>query len=254
MVSDGWSRIPIFSVLKGGEFSVSMDDVADYTAEMHKLDMPHSERIRARVDATGVQKIMESGVVANGESFDLDVVIFSMGFKLDEMVSPSRRAKVSVIDRGGQSVDRKRSQNPATLHGVISNGFPNMFFFNGSQAGVSPNLTSALDTLAHHVAFIITKCTKRAGPQHSKVIIEPTQEAKESWAMLIRAGALAQSSVAGCTPSNYNAEGGRDNVFVEEKMKAAAVGPWPLGLNDFMGVLQEWWDTGDLLGLYIASA
>lgn len=35
-------------------------------------------------------------------------------------------------------------------------------------------------------------------------------------------------------------------------MRAASGGPWPMGLNDYKDVLQEWRDAGDLSGLHIS--
>lgn len=154
--------------------------------------------------------------MANGKRFTLDILIFSIGFELDGFANPHQRAGVSITGTGGQNIDERWSRNPTTLHGVVSNGFPNMFFSSCNQAGISPNLTASLDTFAQNVAFIISQGVKRANPQHSKVINKPTQEAEEAWAMHIRAGALARSPVANCTPSYCNGEGGNDHMSSEE--------------------------------------
>ncbi|KAF5860801.1 hypothetical protein ETB97_001021 [Aspergillus alliaceus] len=114
-----------------------------------------------------------------------------IGFELDGFANPNQRAGVSVTGTGGQNIDERWSRSPTTLHGVISNGFPNMFFSSCNQAGISPNLTASLDTFAQN-------------------------EAEEAWAMHIRAGALARSPVANCTPSYHNGEGGNDNMSMEE--------------------------------------
>ncbi|EFW16656.1 monooxygenase [Coccidioides posadasii str. Silveira] len=201
----------------------------------------------------GVQEITKTGVVANGEHFDLDVLIFAMGFDISGRQSPAFRSGAQILGRGGQCLDEKWSRGIATLHGITTNGFPNFFFVGPSQTGVSPNYTPTLDTLARHVAFIISENLKNAGDR-GKVAIEPTRAAEEAWAARIKAGAAVLAPVAGCTPSYYNGEGGKDKLSAEEKLAGAAAGPWPLGLNSYMDLLQEWRDTGDFSGFDISVA
>lgn len=297
MVDDGWTSVPAYGTLLGGPNVVTVDNIINHINEFHALDLPRSEKVRARVDEVvkdeqvadklkawypswckrptfhdgyletfnrtnvtlvdtdgkGVEEITKSGVGANGENFNLDVLIFAMGFEISVLGSPSARSGAQVIGRNGINMDEKWAETVATFHGVATNGFPNMFFFNATQVGVSTNILFASDIVARHVAFIISKGLKMAG-SGGKVAMEPTAEVEIDWAKRTQEGAPALAPVAGCTPSYYNGEGALESLTRKELLKAAASGPWPRGAKDYLKVLQNWRNAGDLKGLDIRTA
>ncbi|RAH70573.1 flavin-containing monooxygenase [Aspergillus aculeatinus CBS 121060] len=212
------------------------------------FNQPHVRLVDT--NGKGVQAITPTGVVANGEQFDVDVLILAMGYDVKPLESPGARAKVSVFGRAGRSMDEKWVQSPMTLHGVATSGFPNMFFSGVGQTSYFPSYTATLDTCAKHVAFVISEVIKRQGS--GKMTIQVTQDAETAWGLRVQAGAPALAALAGCTPSYLNAEGSLEDVSMEERMKLAASARWPHGMADWMDVLEEWRDAGDLAGLQIS--
>lgn len=120
--------------------------------------------------------------MANGKTYDVDVLIWSTGFELGVLGSPGSRCGVPVIGRAGLDMEDKWAKGVATLHAVCTNGFPNMFFAGANQAGASPNYTPILETFAQHISKIISESTRRIGKAQpsAKVVIEVTQEAEQA--------------------------------------------------------------------------
>ncbi|PKY00831.1 monooxygenase [Aspergillus campestris IBT 28561] len=204
-------------------------------------------------DGRGVDRIAETGIVANRTTHQLDVIVFSTGFEAGTFGSPARRCGAQVFGRGGRSMDEKwkdpkteDGQISLTLHGMCSRDFPNMFFTSSDQAGIASIFTPTLDAVSKHVAFIVSRSLKRLEKANSGlpaiehvVVVEPTSEAEASWALRVLSGAASLAPMAGCTPSYFNAEAKMDSMPMDEQIKAAATTRWPRGLNDFMDVLDN---------------
>jgi hypothetical protein len=168
-----------------------------------------------------------------------------------------------ITGRDGRSLDQKWAEGVSTLHGVISRGFPNLFFPGPLQAGATSNQMFVLDQLSTHVAHILSESAhktawkqeqeKRSGHKHN-FTIEPTAEAEEEWSMQILSRAAAFAAIVGCTPSYLNIEGEIDRVSgVEEQMKRARGGIWGKGVADYVGVIEGWRAQGDLKGLEVTA-
>ncbi|PLN84683.1 monooxygenase [Aspergillus taichungensis] len=202
-------------------------------------------------DGRGVDRIVETGIVANDTTHQLDAIVFSTGFEAGTFGSPARRCGTQVFGRGGKSMDEKwkdprtkDGQISLTLHGVCTRDFPNMFFTSSDQAGIASVFTPTLDVLSRHVAFIVSQSRKKLDKANSElpatehaVVVEPTAEAETSWALRVLSAAASLAPMAGCTPSYFNAEAKMDSMSMDEQIKAAATTRWPAGLIDFMDVL-----------------
>ncbi|KAF8417842.1 hypothetical protein EV426DRAFT_638679 [Tirmania nivea] len=200
-------------------------------------------------DGKGVERVTENGVVALEQQIDLDLLIFSTGYRPPSDGSPSSRAGISITGRT-QTMDEKWAEGAGTLHGVITRGFPNLFLTGPYQTGATANWTAVLDQLAIHTAYIVSEAEAKATKKRRKVTIEPTVEGEENWSMQImsRAGSLA--AVAGCTPGYINREGDADRVTtMEEQMKAAKSAIWGHGVLDYNSVIEGWRTQGGLEGL-----
>lgn len=95
----------------------------------------------------GVSRLTENGlVVGDKDEYDLDLIIFGTGFSLGIDASPADRGGITVVGRGGEDMqDKWKFKGVGTLHGVVSRGFPNMFFPGLHQAATGPNWTFLLE-------------------------------------------------------------------------------------------------------------
>ncbi|KAF2095355.1 flavin-binding monooxygenase-like family protein [Rhizodiscina lignyota] len=209
-------------------------------------------------EGRGVDRATEKGLVVGDKEFDLDVLIFSTGFASPSTGngSPALRAGIEIKGRDGADLDKRTREAPGTLHGVISRGFPNLFWPGPLQAGVAANQMYVLDQLSTHIAYILAKAAAGVDAKN-KVIIEPTAEAEDQWGLRIMSMAARGAAMKGCTPSYMNSEGGLDQIFelpVEIQMQVARVGVWGKGILDYVSVLEQWRAEGKLSGLEVSVA
>ncbi|OGE52253.1 hypothetical protein PENARI_c010G08037 [Penicillium arizonense] len=203
----------------------------------------------------GISHFTPKGVVADSTEYELDAVIFSTGFTVAATSSPGSRANISVTGRHGLKMDDKWGNGLATLHGVMTRDMPNLFFPGTSQAGGCANMTYSLDQSATHVAYILSKAKESASkkyPVMSKVIIEPTAEAEEDWAMQVVSRAAALRGIAGCTPGYLNGHGmfGQPSS-AEDMMKLARLAIWGEGIASYVEQIEAWREEGKLDGLHL---
>ena len=76
-------------------------------------------------------------MVANGEDFELDGLIFVTGFEL--ATSWTRKLGIEIYGRNGVPINEKCKDGPSTLHGHSTRGFPTLFFVQDVQTALSPN-------------------------------------------------------------------------------------------------------------------
>ncbi len=140
----------------------------------------------------------------------------------------------------------------STLHGISIRGFPNLFTPGVRQGASAANYAFVLDTIATHVAYILSEANKKSGFERG-ITIEPTQHAVDDWALHIMQGAIAFAGMAGCTPGYMNAEGETDRIQDQAaQMKSARNAVWSKGFNSYYRLLQEWRADGRMEGLDIA--
>lgn len=150
--------------------------------------------------------LMPEGLLVGNTVYDLDVIVLCTGYRLGSSFA------VSITGRNGVNIQEKWAQGVKTLHGVMTRGFPNLFFPGPFQAGVSLNQVYVLDQLATHVAYIISEATKRSskdegGKFSDSVVIEPSHEAEMGWVREAARWADAFVGMANYTPSYFTFEG-----------------------------------------------
>jgi hypothetical protein len=92
------------------------------------------------------------------------------------------------------------------MHGIATNGFPNLLYPGlGNRAG-SPNLTAVYDIESTHLANVLKEAARRARDS-TQLVIEPTKEAEDAWMVEIEKRALWYSVVIACTLGYFNHEG-----------------------------------------------
>lgn len=86
--------------------------------------------LRDNVDliSGGVERINESGFVADGREYEADVLIYATGFKSNDLLSPMR-----IRGRGGRTIQEAWSVDGARAYvaGSMVPGFPNFFILYG---------------------------------------------------------------------------------------------------------------------------
>lgn len=228
------------------------------------FNLPHVSLVDTA--GQGVDRVTSHGVVVGGSEYEVDLLIFSTGFRPPGLGSPAQRAGISVTGREGQSLDDEWAQRVSTLHGVFKRGFPNLFWPGPLQAGATANYTFVVDQLATHVAYILAESARKAAQQQQQqpegkedpprrnFSVEPTAEAEEAWGNQIVYGIATFAAMKGCTPSYLNWEGETDQITrMEDLMTAARRATWGFGIEDFVDVLEAWRADGSLTGLDITA-
>ena len=187
-------------------------------------------------DGHGVERFTATGLVANGQEFELDCVIFATGFEVG--TDYTRRSGYDLIGRNGQSLKDKWDDGIATLHGMQTAGFPNCFIISQAQSGFTVSFPHAMNEQAKHIAYII-----RQVAQSNAKVVEATEEAEREWVQeIIKMSRLSESFQAECTPGYYNNEG-------KPNPKSVQNGSYGAGPVKFFKVIEAWREEGTLAGL-----
>ncbi|MBS0471804.1 MAG: NAD(P)/FAD-dependent oxidoreductase [Proteobacteria bacterium] len=191
-------------------------------------------------DGKGVERITENGVVANGKEYKLDCLVYGTGFEVG--TSYVRRSGYELYGRGGQSLTDKWKDGAATLHGMFTRGFPNVFIVSNTQAGFTANFPHMINEQSKHLAYVI----KTLGDRQASVV-ETSETAENDWVQTILSTAIMrQRFQEECTPGYYNNEG-------QPSPLAARNGSYGLGPIAFIKLLEEWRAADELKGLELSN-
>jgi cyclohexanone monooxygenase len=182
-------------------------------------------------EGRGVDKITPAGVVVDGTEYPLDCLIYASGFEVT--TEYTHRLGFDPVGRGGQSLSESWTEGPATLHGVLTRGFPNLLMISTVQGGQNVNFLYTITETARHVAAVVTAC-RDTGVR----AIEPTVEAQEDWLETIMGG-IEQTwrYQVTCTPGYLNNEGGGD-------LRTARAAAYMGSALDFVATLEAWRNAG----------
>ena len=184
----------------------------------------------------GVERITRDGVVVDGREYPVDCLIYSTGFDVGSPLV--RRIGYEIAGRGGRLLSEKWVDGAATLHGIGTHGFPNLFILSVLQSGVSLNFTHMIQEQARHVAHILG----RAGREGIDVV-EVSREGEEGWcAEIDRTATNQESFMRECTPSYFNFEGDLKKRNIRNGIYGG--GPLP-----FYKILADWRADGGMPGL-----
>jgi cation diffusion facilitator CzcD-associated flavoprotein CzcO len=185
----------------------------------------------------GVDRLTENAVVANGQEYPLDCLIFATGFEVG--TAYTRRAGYEIIGRGGATLSEHWAGGIRTLHGLTSHGFPNCFFLGFTQGAITISVPQALDEQARHVVYMVSQARARGAAS-----LEPTAEGEEAYVQEVRSLArMGARFYSECTPGYYNSEGAAGN---RGGFFSDMYGAGPLRFFELLG---EWRDTGKMPGL-----
>ena len=154
-----------------------------------------------------------------------------------------RRAAHDIIGREGNSLADAWAEGPATLHGFLTRGFPNMFIMPspGQQSVVSVNFTLINVEAAAHVGATVKLLEKRGVRT-----FDVSQKAQDEYvAQVLSTYVAAYEVMESCTPSRQNFEG-------NPRAANPRSGSWGGGMGDLQGwvaLLGEWRESGSFAGL-----
>jgi cyclohexanone monooxygenase len=188
-------------------------------------------------NGTGVDCMTEGGIVANGQEYGIDCLIFATGFEVG--TSFTRRAGYDVIGRGSKALSEHWENGMRTLHGMTVHGFPNLFFVGRSQSATTVNLPLSLENQTRHVTYIVSEARERGVKT-----FELTAEAESAYVQEVRRlSGIGERFYRECTPGYYNSEGaaGNKNGFFSESYGAGSL--------IFFDMLDKWRSDGRMDGL-----
>lgn len=184
-------------------------------------------------DGKGVERITENGIVANGQEYELDLIVLATGF--DVGAPPHKVGDYEVVGRDGLTMEQKWSNDLRTVHGTQFHGFPNFHVVGGTLQGTTAfNFTHTLQMQAEHAVAIIDQCLKEGVKS-----MEVTADAEERWHDIIEAKHVDhQKFYEECTPGFLNNEG---NFQDKPTYIGATYGGGPL---EYEEVITKWRSEG----------
>ena len=190
----------------------------------------------------GFDHVGEKGPVVDGTEYEVDVLIYGTGFE-PEVTPLFRRAGHPIIGRDGLSLAEKFEPGPATLFGMMTRGFPNLFVMPApaQQCVVTVNYTQLAVLGAEFISGAV-----RVLEERGVEVFDVSAEAEEAWTQKIVDSFVDGSAVmSACTPSRINQEGDPGSLHPRS-------GNYGRGFGDYFGyreLLEQWLEQGGCEGL-----
>jgi cation diffusion facilitator CzcD-associated flavoprotein CzcO len=199
--------------------------------------------------ANGIERVTERGLVINGHEYELDCIVYATGFE-PEITPLPRRVGHTVIGLDGLSLAEKFSNGEATLFGLMTSGFPNMFLMPcpGHQAVVTVNYPLLSEISAEYIAATV------AALEAADVrAFDVNKKAENEWVAQILAanrqkGNAAPPGGVPCTPGSRMIFDDDGNMVLLEPHGGSYGG----GFGDYFGfrdLLTDWLEEGTFAGL-----
>ena len=188
---------------------------------------------------TGVEGITTSGLVVDGQHYEVDAIVFATGFETGS--TTTERYGYDIVGRDALSMREHFADGAKTLHGFFSHGFPNFVELGLSQNAYVVNFTYMLDRKARHAARIVAHAQKNAVTS-----IEPDPTSQDEWVDATkRTEELRLAYLATCTPGYYSGQGDVARGFFNEVHNISEI--------DFWNMIDRWWEDGSFDGLTLES-
>jgi cation diffusion facilitator CzcD-associated flavoprotein CzcO len=190
----------------------------------------------------GIERITEQGPVVDGQQYEVDCIIYGTGFEA-ELTPLFRRVGHEIVGRGGVTLAEKWADGAASLFGMMSRGFPNMFVMPapGQQAVVTVNYTQLALLGAEFIGGAVGLLEQRGVEE-----FDVSAEAEEAWTQVIVDSFIDGSAVmSACTPSRINNEGHPEALNPRNGNYGRRFGDW----FAYRERLEKWLEAGSLEGL-----
>ncbi|WP_428343140.1 flavin-containing monooxygenase [Mycobacterium sp.] len=193
----------------------------------------------------GIDQITDRGPIVAGRQYDVDCIVYGTGFEA-ETTPLQRRVGHDIIGQGGVTLAEKWADGAASLFGMMSRGFPNMFVMPapGQQAVVTVNYTQIAVLGAEFVSETVALLEKKGARW-----FDVSAEAEADWTRQIVDTYIDPSAVmAACTPSRINNEGDPGGVRPRDTNFGRGFGDY----FAYRKLLEGWLASGDFEGLELA--
>lgn len=190
----------------------------------------------------GIERITERGPVVDGQQYDVDCIIYATGFEA-EVTPLFRRVGHEVIGRDGVTLAEKWADGAASLFGMMSRGFPNMFAMPapGQQAVVTVNYTQLAVLGAEFIGGIVGQLASKGIE-----VFDVSAAAEEAWTQqIVDSFVDASALLSTCTPSRINFEGHPEEMNPRNGNFGRGLGDW----FAYRERLEQWLEDGNLEGL-----
>ncbi|KAI0446929.1 FAD/NAD(P)-binding domain-containing protein [Xylaria telfairii] len=191
-------------------------------------------------DGQGVSHLTRDAIVANGEEYAVDLVIYSTGFDFIFANDFERRTGIRMVGAKNQTIDEAWAEKgPSTLWGIHVRDFPNSFNVGAMQAGVGVTWLHTCYAAGEHIATVISKMLQQSAFE----VVEPSLEASEAWGKQMEEGVdMRTMFLSSCPPGYYNKEGKPEEV-------SPRCGTYPKGVSAWVKILEDWRQEGTMKGL-----
>lgn len=156
----------------------------------------------------GVDRVTETSLVVDGVEYEVDCIVFATGFETFAK-TPSESGRYNIVGKKGISLDEKWGAGFRSLHGIATEGFPNMFVLGNSRQSVTSfNLPHRILRQAEHVIDVVDTLLKSGIAE-----MDVTPAAEKDWAEVIakvHSRGDIEKQIRECTPGYYNDEGAKD--------------------------------------------
>lgn len=192
-------------------------------------------------DGNGVAEITETGLIANGQHYEVDCIIFASGFEYG--AGFQLKSGFDLKGRGGKMLSEHWQDGLRTLHGVHMHGFPNAFMVQMNQgANMVSNIPHNIVDHAVTIAQVVSHAEANGFDE-----VEPTPEAEQAWVDLILKGQGSMVGSPDCTPSFWNNEG----QGWSQKFRQAQGHPG--GAQGYFDHIRKWRDDAKFEGLVFSE-
>jgi cation diffusion facilitator CzcD-associated flavoprotein CzcO len=145
----------------------------------------------------GITEVSERGVVFEGHTYPVDVLIYATGFEVQVTGIYNE-----IRGENGLELNEKYAEGMRTVFGIHSQGYPNLFIMGGYQASFQFNLTFMLQTQGDHIAECINYVR-----EHGYTTIDAAPETEQWWVDEVIRNRGKTNRNKECTPGYYNFEG-----------------------------------------------
>ena len=183
------------------------------------FNLPHVSLVDLK--ETPVETIVHDGIRTPAGTYALDSIVFATGY--DAVTGSLDR--IDIRGKGGLALKDKWVGGPRTYLGLMTAGFPNLFFITGP--GSPSVLTNVVMAIEQHVEWIAECLSYMAA--NKLAIVEPTVQAEDDW--VDHVNEVASKTLFTGTKSWYMGANipGKPRVFL----------PYIGGLGTYTGICDE---------------